>query len=90
MMESVPMNRLIACVLLLSCATVSGTFTNAHRDSLVARASEDLFCAREQVAVAETDKDANLWRADGCGRTGNYRLLNPKCLVERDCNWEKQ
>jgi hypothetical protein len=81
--------KLALLFLLASCATVHDTFHTAHNDSLRSQASKDLICAPEQVKLTETDADDNLWRAEGCERTQRYKLMNPKCLVERDCLWEK-
>ena len=82
--------KIALLVVLASCSTVHETFHNAHDGSLRAQASKDLICAPEQVKLTETNADDNLWRADGCERSQSYKLMNPKCLVERDCLWEKQ
>ena len=73
-----------AIVLLLAAGCSS--FQVAHRDSLRTVAANDFSCPREQVTASETPE--GLWTAEGCGRVGSYKLLNPACIVERDCTWE--
>jgi hypothetical protein len=78
----------VAVLLLTACATFDNAFKTAHHDSLTTLAANDFSCPRDQIAAKETGDD--VWNAQGCGHSQDYKLRNHACLVERDCSWEQQ